>query len=121
MREVDVAAALLGAAIARARVGAGLTQVAAARRLGISQSRLAKLETARRRLTFLEAIGLARAFDVPISELEAAVDPVLKTPGSLRRPEGNKPIPGRAKKKSQAGGPAERAADRVELQLTNDE
>jgi transcriptional regulator with XRE-family HTH domain len=70
--EID-AAARLGAALAEARVGAGLTQVIAAKRLGISQSRLAKLETARRRLTFLEAVSLARAYGVGIDTLEAAI------------------------------------------------
>jgi transcriptional regulator with XRE-family HTH domain len=64
----------LGEALARARQSAGWTQVEAAKRLGLSQSGLAKLETGRRRLAFLEAIALARAYGVSIMSFEQAID-----------------------------------------------
>jgi transcriptional regulator with XRE-family HTH domain len=60
----------LGASLARARQAASLTQVGAAALLGVSQSRLAKLETGRRRLTYLDAVRVARAYGVSISSFE---------------------------------------------------
>jgi transcriptional regulator with XRE-family HTH domain len=65
----------IGRQLARARRAAGLTQAKAATRLGMSQSRLAKLELGIRRLTYLEAIHLAEAYVVELD----AFRPMEKT------------------------------------------
>jgi transcriptional regulator with XRE-family HTH domain len=75
-REVEPLAQALGRALASARLSAQMTQVVAARVLRVSQSRLAKLETGRRRLTYLEAVRIARAYDVPVGSFESAIGSV---------------------------------------------
>lgn len=57
----------IGAAVAEARKVAGLTQVEVARRLGVSQSRVTRIETGARRLTFAQAIRLADVLAVEIT------------------------------------------------------
>lgn len=52
----------IGAAVAAARHAAGLTQVEVARRIGVSQSRVARLETGARRLTFAQAVVLSELY-----------------------------------------------------------
>jgi transcriptional regulator with XRE-family HTH domain len=54
----------LGTRLAAARTQAGLTQAAAAKALGIPQSRVAKLELGMRQLGFLEGLRLATLYDV---------------------------------------------------------
>ena len=71
----DERAERLGAAVAQARAEAGFTQVMAAKRLGVSQSYIAKIETGRRRLTYLEAVAFARAYGVTINDFEPPGDP----------------------------------------------
>jgi transcriptional regulator with XRE-family HTH domain len=66
----------LGQVLARARESAGLTQVQAANSLGVPQSRIAKLELGQRQLLFLEALRVARLYDV---------DPVTLDPGPICR------------------------------------
>lgn len=68
----------LGRALAMARQGANMTQVVAAAAIGISQSRLAKLETGRRRLTYLDALVIARTYGVSIGSFEAAMAPTRR-------------------------------------------
>jgi len=54
----------LGTRLAAAREQAGLTQAAAAKALGIPQSRIAKLELGMRQLGFLEGLRLAQLYAV---------------------------------------------------------
>lgn len=57
----------IGAAVAAARIAAGLTQVGLASQLGVSQSRVARIETGSRRLSFAQAIVLAEILEVAIT------------------------------------------------------
>jgi len=59
----------LGERLAAARGQAGLSQLAAARALGIPQSVIAKLELGKRQLLFLEALRLAGLYGVDCREL----------------------------------------------------
>ncbi len=72
----DNAPEIVGRLLGDAREDAGLPQSAAARFLGVPQSRIAKMELGRRQLLFLEAVLLARLYAVPIERL----DPRLNTP-----------------------------------------
>lgn len=78
----DDAAAIVGRLLGDAREDAGLPQSAAARFLGVPQSRIAKIELGRRQLLFLEAVLLAHLYHIPITQL----DPRLNTP----RPRGGR-------------------------------
>jgi HTH-type transcriptional regulator/antitoxin HipB len=60
----------LGVRLSGARQLAGLTQVEAARRLGVPQSQIAKLELGRRTLTFVEALEMAEAYGIHPIELD---------------------------------------------------
>lgn len=51
-----------------------MTQVAAAQLLGVSQARVAKWETGRRRLTYLDAVRIARAYGVSIVSFEPSIE-----------------------------------------------
>lgn len=64
----------VGARLAAARHGAGLSQAGAARELGFAQSRIAKLEIGTRRLLFSEAVALARLYRVGLDDF-VPVDP----------------------------------------------
>jgi transcriptional regulator with XRE-family HTH domain len=57
-----------------------MTQVVAAKALGISQSRLAKLETGQRRLPYLDAVKMARAYGVAVGSFESAIGTVEPDP-----------------------------------------
>jgi transcriptional regulator with XRE-family HTH domain len=61
--EEDVA---VGRRLAEARHGAGLSQAEVGRRLGIPQSRIAKLEIGTRRLLWSEGVELAGLYDVQL-------------------------------------------------------
>ena len=56
----------IGVRLASARRRRGLSQTAAARVLGISQSKLAKLELGQARLSFSDAIDLATVYGVSL-------------------------------------------------------
>ncbi len=60
----------LGERLAAARGQAGLSQLAAARALGIPQSVIAKLELGKRQLLFLEALRLAKLYGIDCGDLE---------------------------------------------------
>jgi DNA-binding XRE family transcriptional regulator len=60
----------LGTRLAGAREQAGLTQAAAARAIGIPQSRIAKLELGLRQLGFLEGLRLAALYRVECGDLD---------------------------------------------------
>jgi DNA-binding XRE family transcriptional regulator len=64
------AARLLGRRLAALREKAGLTQLAAARALSAPQSAIAKLESGRRQLRFLEAVRLAALYGVDCAEFD---------------------------------------------------
>jgi ribosome-binding protein aMBF1 (putative translation factor) len=70
----------LGRRLAAAREQAGLSQAAAAKALGIPQSRVAKLELGMRQLGFLEGIRLAALYGVECRD----VDPAGASGGSVR-------------------------------------
>lgn len=61
---------VVGLLLGDARQAAGLSQPEAARRLGISQSRLAQLELGNRRLRLTEAFELADLYGVTISAFD---------------------------------------------------
>jgi hypothetical protein len=65
--EADV---VIGRLLGDAREDSGLPQSAAARVLGVAQSRIAKLELGRARLLFVEAAVLAQLYDIPIERLD---------------------------------------------------
>lgn len=60
----------IGRLLGDARQAAGLPQSAAAKALGIAQSRIARLELGRRRLLFTEAVHLARLYGVKVSAFD---------------------------------------------------
>lgn len=64
----------IGARLSAARHSVGMSQAGAARVLGVSQSRVAKLELGQRRLTYLEAIRFAQLYQVAIDGF-APLDP----------------------------------------------
>jgi DNA-binding XRE family transcriptional regulator len=68
---------VIGRLLGDARQAAGLPQSAAAARVGVSQSWLARLETGERRLTIAEAAVFATLYDVPLE----AFDPRKAPPG----------------------------------------
>jgi transcriptional regulator with XRE-family HTH domain len=80
--------AATGRLLGDARETAGLSQAAVAKRLGIAQSRIARLELGKRRLLYSEAVRLARVYGVDIS----AFDP------RGRSPEAVAPLPGRRRR-----------------------
>jgi transcriptional regulator with XRE-family HTH domain len=59
----------VGQRLAAAREAAGLTQLAAARRLGVPQTAIAKLELGQRQLRFVEGIRLAGMYGVRPTDL----------------------------------------------------
>ena len=61
----------VGERLAEARRAAGLSQTDVGRRLGVPQSRVAKLETGDRRLQFLEAFEYADLYGVGIEAFHA--------------------------------------------------
>jgi transcriptional regulator with XRE-family HTH domain len=60
----------LGAKLSTARQSAGLTQVEAARRLGVPQSMIAKVELGQRKLLFVEALEFARLYGIHPVDLD---------------------------------------------------
>jgi hypothetical protein len=67
VNDADIHSAI-GSRLAAARHRAGLTQVAVARDLGLSQSYVARLELGRRRLTLAEAMRFAARYSVDVVE-----------------------------------------------------
>ena len=60
----------IGRLLGDAREAAGLPQTYAARALGLTQSRVARLELGRRRLLFWEAVAFAALYRVPITTFD---------------------------------------------------
>lgn len=60
----------LGSRLAAAREQAGLTQLAAAKMMGIPQSRIAKIELGIRQLGFLEGLRLAEIYGIESRDLD---------------------------------------------------
>lgn len=68
--------ALIGRVFGDARERAGLTQRAAAAKLGVRQSSLADIETGRRAVTVEETLRLIELYDIPLSAVDVrGVDP----------------------------------------------
>lgn len=61
----------LGEAVRQLRVQAGVTQQGLAARLGVPQSWVSNIESARRRLGVLEALDVCAALDIPFRQLLA--------------------------------------------------
>lgn len=61
----------LGEAVRQLRVQAGVTQKDLAARLGVPQSWVSNIESARRRLGVLEALEVCSALDRPFAQLLA--------------------------------------------------
>ena len=74
------AVVIVGQLLGDAREDAGLPQSAAARHLGVPQSRIAKIELGRRQLLFLEAVLLADLYGITLNR----IDPRLRTPREHR-------------------------------------
>ncbi|HSK46370.1 MAG TPA: helix-turn-helix transcriptional regulator [Coriobacteriia bacterium] len=53
-----------------ARLAAGLSQTQAARRLGISQSRLSQLELGNRRLAWTDSLPLVELYGITVADLD---------------------------------------------------
>ena len=60
---------LISAAMTAARKAQGLQQSQLAKKLGISQQLVSKIETGERLLTLVEAIDLAKTLDIDIHDL----------------------------------------------------
>lgn len=60
----------VGRLLAEAREAAGLSQLDAAKRLGVPQSSIAKLELGQRQLRFVEGLRLAQIYGVKPTALE---------------------------------------------------
>jgi transcriptional regulator with XRE-family HTH domain len=65
----------IGSRLAEARRRAGLTQVAVAKDLGVSQSHVARLELGRRRLTLAEATRFAACYSVEVGDFIPRQEP----------------------------------------------
>ncbi len=79
------AAAVIGRLLGDAREDAGLSQTAAARALGVAQSRIAKLELGRRQLLFAEAVLLAALYGVSLERLDPRKNSPRPVAGRRRR------------------------------------
>ena len=71
------------AALAKARVDAGLSQYQLADRLGVDQSFVSKYESARRRLDVVEFLRIVQAIGVDAQAVLAAVPPLEGTGGKV--------------------------------------
>ena len=60
----------IGTLLGDARAAAGLSQSEVAKRLGVAQSRIAKLELGTRRLLFIEAVELAEVYGVDLARFD---------------------------------------------------
>ena len=60
----------IGTLLGDARAAAGLSQSEVAKRLGVAQSRIAKLELGTRRLLFVEAVELAEVYGVDLGRFD---------------------------------------------------
>lgn len=81
--------AAIGVLLGDARVAAGMPQSEVAKRLGVAQSRIAKLELGTRRLLYVEALQLAALYGLHVT----AFDPSGPTQSTKapRRPRVNRP------------------------------
>ncbi|HJP89038.1 MAG TPA: helix-turn-helix transcriptional regulator [Candidatus Limnocylindrales bacterium] len=66
-------ARLVGRRLAAAREAAGLSQLEAARRLGVPQSAIGKLELGQRQLRFVEGLRLAKIYGVAPTRLASEI------------------------------------------------
>lgn len=61
---------VVGMLLGDARHAAGLSQPEAARRMELSQSRIAQLELGNRRLLLTEAFAFGELYDIPLDQLD---------------------------------------------------
>ena len=79
-------AVIISQRLRQARRQAGLTQIRAAKAAGLSQSALSEIESAKRTVSLVCAIQLAKAYDIQLSELLGEQAPDIeahKASGSL--------------------------------------
>jgi transcriptional regulator with XRE-family HTH domain len=76
----------VGRRLAEARLRAGLTQAEAGRRLGMAQSRIAKLEIGTRRLLWSEGVQLAQLYKVKLQAFLVDVPEVGGGGGARTKP-----------------------------------
>lgn len=69
MLDNEAAPAALGEAVRQLRIQAGVTQQELAASLGVPQSWVSNIESARRRLGVLEALEICSALDLPFGQL----------------------------------------------------
>jgi transcriptional regulator with XRE-family HTH domain len=68
------AARSIGRRLAAGRERSGFTQLAAARALGVPQSRIAKLESGARSLQFIEGLRLATLYSMAPEDLDPDIE-----------------------------------------------
>jgi Helix-turn-helix. len=76
---------VVGRQLGDARLASGFSQAEVARRMGVAQSRIAKLELGHRRLLFLEALLLGEMYGVPIESFDPRTAPPIEGPRARRR------------------------------------
>jgi transcriptional regulator with XRE-family HTH domain len=74
LEERNDVARSLGRRLAAARESAGLSQAQAASKLGVAQSRIAKVELGTRQLQFIEGLRLADLYSISPAELDPFAD-----------------------------------------------
>ena len=75
----------IGRLLGDAREKAGMPQTHVARALGLTQSRVARLELGRRRLLFWEAVAFAALYGVPLSAFDPSRHPATERDGRRAR------------------------------------
>jgi transcriptional regulator with XRE-family HTH domain len=75
----------LGRTLAWYRARAAMSQAEAARRLGVVQSLIAKIETGQRRALFREVVEIARLYRVSLAELAATMQSGRSDTGTTAR------------------------------------
>ena len=81
----------IGTLLGDARAAAGLSQSEVAKRMGVAQSRIAKLELGTRRLLFIEAVELAEAYGVDLARFDPRTFSTPKPPRRTRADKGRPP------------------------------
>ena len=78
----------VGTLLGDARQAAGLSQSEVAKRMGVAQSRIAKLELGTRRLLFVEAVDLADLYGVELARFDPRTFTTPKAPRRTRADKG---------------------------------
>lgn len=59
----------MGVTLKQARLDRGISQAEAARRLGLHQSQISRMESGKRRVSLAEAMKLAKLYNVKLEEI----------------------------------------------------